>query len=69
LPTTLDDRQLAEIQERVRECLTIADDYRHAIGDEDSILLMQELRKIAASLGIELPERHIELPGPISEQE
>jgi hypothetical protein len=66
--TTLDDRQLADIQERVRECLKIADDYRHAIGDEDSILLMQNLRSIATALDIQLPERHIDLPGPASNE-
>ena len=69
MPTTLDDKQLADIRQQVRECLTIADDYRHAIGDEDSILLMHNLRSIATCLGIELPARHVELPGPRPDQE
>lgn len=59
METTLDDKQLADLQDWVRECLIIADDYRHAIADEDSILLVQNLRHIATCLGIELPERHI----------
>jgi hypothetical protein len=51
----LNDTQLGQVRQCLEECLALAERYRHVIGDKHSIVLVQDLREIGASLGRDLP--------------
>lgn len=68
----LTDEQRGELIDALQESVEIARLLRERIADEDSIVLLQDLERIAALLGISLPHGPSlagpDLPGPTDRQ-
>ena len=62
---TLTEAQLKELRVCLEECMAVAEEYRHAIGDEDSIVLVNDLRRVGAILGLDLESRRADLAPPL----
>lgn len=54
----LTDAQAGHLRSCLEECMAVAEGYRQSIGDEDSIVLAQDLLEIGQTLGIHLEARH-----------
>jgi len=57
----LNETHLRNLRDSLHECMSIADRYRHVLGDEDSIVLVQTLHEIGETLGldVEIPRQDI----------